>query len=146
MAAPYLAVSDNPFAVGMSTDVYIPDQLIGGDLKLVTTTQTVNQNATVLARGTVMGRITATGNYIPSVETAVDGSQTPSAILVDVTDATLGAVQAGLYVMGEFNFGALTYDASWGTGATAYAALFTPLRGNDIFLKNAIPGAIPSNA
>jgi hypothetical protein len=70
--------------------------------------------------------LNATGNFIESVKTASDGSQTPVAVLADDADASSGPVSAGAYVSGEFNFHALTYDASW-TPQTLMAAVKAPL-------------------
>lgn len=77
-------VGDNPFQPGVSAESYIPDQLIAGDFKLVTTDVTLlsGQN---LARGTVLGFITlgaaasaakaggntGTGTFVPDGVTPV---------------------------------------------------------------------------
>ncbi|WP_146592211.1 head decoration protein [Puniceibacterium confluentis] len=81
-----------------------------------------------LVPGTVLGKITASGKFIRSVRTAVDGSETPVAILMqeaaaasaDVTGAIVLARHAQVRRYG------LTFDASWSTEAyrdTACAAL-----------------------
>ena len=59
--------ANNPWMPGMVTDAFIPDQLIAGDLKIVTDSVQVGGSA-VLARGTVLGCVTATGTWIPSVK------------------------------------------------------------------------------
>lgn len=82
----------------------------------------------------------AVGVYIESVKTASDGSQTPVAILADDADASVGPVSTGAYVAGEFNLGALIYDASW-TPATLTSAL----RPYGIFAKSSISAASPAN-
>lgn len=82
----------------------------------------------------------AVGTYIECVKTAVDGSQTPVAILADYADASGGPVTTGAYVMGEFNGNALTFDASW-TLATLTAAART----NGLFIKSAAHAASPAN-
>lgn len=79
------------------------------------------------------------GKYIPSVITAVDGSQNPSGLLVDITDPSSGDVIAGIFKTGEFNQNAMTLDSGW-TAAT----LSPLLRGLSIFLKNAVIAADPS--
>lgn len=69
---------------------------------------------TVLPRGTVLGRVTATDKYIVCVKTAADGSQTPAAILAaDNVDPSAGDVGAPAYFEGEFAGEMLAYDASW---------------------------------
>lgn len=213
---------NSPFAPGVSSEVFIPDQLIAGNLKLVTENITVASGAPL--RGTPMGKITigtaaatagtntgngtisaianekgikvgsysliatsatafsvfdpngarlkdatvgvaysdqigftitagatafaagdsfavavasGSGSYVASVGTAVDGSGTPVGIIADNADATLGPVNVGMYVMGEFNSNVVSalMDASW-TLATLAAAL-----PSNIFLKTAISGA-----
>ncbi|MCK8553564.1 head decoration protein, partial [Yersinia ruckeri] len=94
-------IGQNSFTPGVTQAVFVPDQLVSGPLQLVT--DTVSLSAGVLRRGTVLGQITTTKAYIQSVKTATDGSQVPCAILVDDADTTTGAVQAGVYLMGEFN-------------------------------------------
>ncbi|MDR3513776.1 MAG: head decoration protein [Caulobacteraceae bacterium] len=81
----------------------------------------------------------ATGQYITSVATAVDGSQTPTAILIDDADATAGPVTAGVYLTGEFNGHKMIYDASW-TLATLRAAL----RPSSIFVKDTVSASDPT--
>lgn len=86
--------------------------------------------------GTVLGKITATGKYIVSVQTAVDGSQVPAAIyignsfgsindvtLVAATDTTVLAITRGKIMVSAQ---ALKLDASFTAGALttgAYASL-----------------------
>jgi len=136
---------DNAFQPGVFAETYVPDQLIAGNEKLITDNQTVAQNATVLARGTLLGKVTATGKLIPCVKTAADGSQNPYAILADQTDATGGDVVTGVYVKGEFNINRMTFDASWGASvALAFAALDTPCRSVQLYLKQPIDAADPT--
>lgn len=79
------------------------------------------------------------GTYKPCVKTASDGSQVPVAILADYTDATAGAVNAAIYLTGEFNANAITFDASW-----TQAAIGAALRTANIFLKNSVSAAAPT--
>lgn len=81
----------------------------------------------------------ATGNYIKSVKTASDGSQTPVAILAMDTDASVSPQAAGAYVLGEFNQNAISFDASW-----TLSQLRTALRPYGIFLKSSVSAADPS--
>lgn len=121
----------NPFVPGVIQDTFIPDQLVSGPLQLVT--DTVSLSAGVLLRGTVLGQITATKAYIKSVKAATDGSQVPCAILVDNADATTGAVQVGVYLMGEFNQHRVIFDDSW-----TLADLAVALRPYSIFLRDSL--------
>lgn len=117
---------DNPQQPSIAAEVYVPDQLIAGTLQLVTQKVTINKvgGGAVYPRGQVMGRITATGNWIPSISPPVsDGSQIPAGILVDQTDTTGGAqANSDVYIMGEFNSAALTFDASWSGTPTGLPA------------------------
>lgn len=83
--------------------------------------------------------VDAIGQFVLSVKTASDGSQTPSAILADDADATDGPVTAGAYVMVEVNARALHYDASW-----TIATLTPALRANTIFVKSSVSAADPT--
>ena len=78
------------------------------------------------------------GKYVTSVATATDGSQNPSAILVDDTDITADAI-AGIYMTGEFNSNAIVIDSSW-TAAT----LLPILRTVSIFLKSVVSATDPT--
>lgn len=220
-------IGDNPQVPGITADAYIPDQLIAGNLKLVTDTVTITGGA-ALKRGSVLGQVldgtvgsavagantgngtvtaialgakgkpgtytikfkTATtfevidpngvqlvdatalgaytdaqigftvtaggtafvagdsftiavsgsGSYKLAASAALDGSQTPAAILADDVDASGGDVLGPIYVMGEFNSNALTF----GTGITAASAK-AALTPNNIFIKtNAVSAADPS--
>lgn len=122
--------SQNQFAPGMKSSLFVPDQLVAGPLQLVTDTVTVSGGD--YKRGTVLGMITASGKYTACLKTASDGSETPCAILVDdVNAATHGDQSGGVYLMGEFNQNRINIDASW-TIADIKAAL-RPLA---IFLKD----------
>jgi len=131
------SIGDNQQYPGIAAEVYLPDQLVAGNQKIVT--DTVTLGAGTLPRGSVLGQITATGNYILSVKSANDGSQNPAAVLADASDASGGAVQCGVYLTGELNGNALNFDASW-----TLAALKTALRPLGIFVKNAVSAADPS--
>lgn len=67
--------------------------------------------------GTVLGEITASGKYIISKSDAVDGSEAPSAIVVQKADLT-AATDATVVVMyrgpASVADGALILDATWG--------------------------------
>lgn len=81
-----------------------------------------NVAGTPLKRGALLGHVTATDKYIPSVKTASDGSQVPSAILAADTDAGSADVVTPAYFEGEFAGEKMTLDASW-TIATLQATL-----------------------
>lgn len=115
-----------------SNETFIGDSLIAGDYPRVTKTVTI-LSGQVITRGTLLGKITSGGKYIKSLSAAVDGSQTPVAILADDADASGGDVTAGVYFSGEFNSAAMTFGASH-TASSVEAGL----RGLSIFLKTNI--------
>lgn len=83
----------------------------------------------------------AIGLFVLSKPSATDGSQVPSAILVEgVTVAAGDEVSAGAYVAGEYNLNSMTYDPSWSP-----AALVNALRLYGIHAKRAVSAAPPSN-
>ena len=84
-----------------------------------------------LARGAVLGKITATGKYILSLSAAVDGSEVPDAILAETTDATAADVATPAYFTGGFDESKLVL----GTAHTA-ASIREALRGKGIHLIN----------
>lgn len=51
----------------------------------------------VLEAGSVLGRVTATGEYVLSLAAASDGSQVPSVVLVSDCDTTVGASVLHVY-------------------------------------------------
>ncbi|MDE1478633.1 head decoration protein [Xenorhabdus bovienii] len=124
--------SQNPFQPGMTQAVFSPDQLISGPLQIVTESVTIAK-AGILKRGTVLGVIKATGEYVVSKKGAEDGSQIPSAILVDNVDATENSVSGGVYLMGEFNQNRIIYDESW-----TLSELTAGLRKFSIFLRDSV--------
>ena len=90
----------------------VPDNLIAGDAKIVTAAATIASGAGALVRGTVLGKITASGKYQMAIGTADDGSQTPDAILAEDVDATSADALSVVYLSGQFAESALTLDAS----------------------------------
>ncbi|MDC9598735.1 head decoration protein [Xenorhabdus anantnagensis] len=124
--------SNNPFQPGVRQSVYVPDQLIAGQLQLVTDTVTIAKSG-VLKRGAVLGQITASREYVLSKKGATDGSQTPCAILVDDVNTAESSASGGVYLMGEFNQHRITYDESWNL-----PELTTELRKFSIFLRDSV--------
>lgn len=126
----------NQFAPGMNSSLFVPDQLVSGPLQLVTDSVTIGVSG-ALKRGTVLGVVTATGAYIPSKKDATDGSEKPSAILVDNVDTTTTAQTGGVYLMGMFNQHRLIFDATW--TIAELKAQFRPLA---IFLRDSIQSPV----
>ncbi|MEL5408775.1 head decoration protein [Serratia nevei] len=126
----------NQFAPGMESSLFVPDQLVSGPLQPVTDSVTIGVSG-ALKRGTVLGMVTATGAYIPSKKDATDGSEKPSAILVDNVDTTTTVQTGGVYLMGEFNQHRLIFDATW--TIAELKAQFRPLA---IFLRDSIQSPV----
>lgn len=88
----------------------------------------INDTAADLTIGTVLGKVTVNGKYKVAVETAVDGSEVPAAILVeDVTVANATDTKVLALVNGPaFVSDEIILDASFDDDAkvaAAYAAL-----------------------
>jgi hypothetical protein len=109
------------------------DNLIGGDV-VPAVTESITVLSGNLSRGALLGKITASGKYVLSLSAAADGSQVPTAILAEDTDATGGEKRTVAYLSGEFNTAAVTF----GTGHTA-GSVSGALRGLSIYLKTNLP-------
>jgi hypothetical protein len=57
----------------------------------------------VVAKGTVLGKVTATGKFIPYLTGATDGSQTAVCILDNDQDTTSSDVGASAWIAGIFD-------------------------------------------
>ena len=108
------------------------DKLIGG-----TEPAAILYNATIvsgsgkLSRGSVLGKITASGKLTLAKSTNTDGSQTGNCILAEDVDATSADVVAPVYVAGTFNREALTFG-----GTDTAAAHEDALRNLNIYLTS----------
>jgi hypothetical protein len=118
-------------ASGHTDEAYTPEQVIVGASDVITRPETYAAGADVAAL-TVMGRVTASGKLIPSVSTAVDGSEKPVAIAVEAVAAAAADKVGPAYIAGEFNVDALVWDASWTTDAQKLAS---PGDGQLVFKK-----------
>ncbi|WP_275076880.1 head decoration protein [Providencia rettgeri] len=125
-------ISQNPFQPGVRQAVFNPDQLISGPLQVVTDTVTIAK-AGILKRGTILGKVTASREYVLCKKDAADGSEKPCAILVDDVNTTEDSVLGGVYLMGEFNHHKITYDATW-----TIPELTDELRQFSIFLRDSV--------
>jgi hypothetical protein len=93
------------------TATYDPTGLIAGDHPL-THAPIVVLSGQNIARGAVLGRVTASGKYVLSTTGASDGSQVPAAIAAEAINAAAGDVTGPAYFTGEFNGAQLVYGAS----------------------------------
>ncbi|MCB1723219.1 MAG: head decoration protein [Gammaproteobacteria bacterium] len=115
-----------------SSAAYSPDKLIAGNADLLVSRKVTLISGQNLARGALLGKITASGKYTLSASAAGDGSQVPDGILVEATDASGGDAEALVYFRGDFNQNAMTF----GTGHTA-DSVRDGLRGKGITLIDA---------
>ena len=104
---------------------------------------TFTAGGTAMVAGDIINIVVGAGagSYKKSVATATDGSENPTAILVDTVDTTAGAQNAGVYVKGEFNTRSLIYDASF-TAATIATALAA--NNPTIWLKTPVDASDPT--
>ena len=83
-----------------------------GDIETVTVAA-----STTIERGTLLGRITATGKYVTSLNASTDGSESAVAVLAaDAVNDTLSSadVEVVVYKKGTFN----SLGVTFGTGQT----------------------------
>jgi hypothetical protein len=85
---------------------------------------TIASGAGILAAGTVLGKITASGKYVPSLLGATDGSQVAVAINIYGCDATSADQPVTALVRGpcSVNVNTLTYGSDRTTSAYKAAA------------------------
>jgi len=84
---------------------------------------TVASGAGVVESGTVLGKVTASGKYLPRAPGATDGSEVAAAILRSRVDATSAdAKGVGIVRLAEISEAALVWEAT-NDGAAQTAAL-----------------------
>lgn len=96
----------------MTTETYTPGDMIVGDFPILTTVVTIASGAN-LARGAVLGRVTANGKFQLAADGA-DGSEVPAAILATAANAASADATATIYLTGQFDASKLIF----GTGQT----------------------------
>lgn len=113
-------------------ETYTPDNLFAGDFPVAGESVTILEDE-VLVRGSVLGKITASGKYVLSLSASNDGSEVPEAILLEDCDATGADAVAPVALTGQFNEDALTFGADH-TAASTKAGL----RNKGLFLKSPV--------
>lgn len=98
-----------------STTTYTPDNLLAGNAHLLKSRKVIILAGQVVSAGAVLGKVTASGKYVLSLQASADGSETPDLILLEDVDASGGDKEALAAERGDFIEGALTI----GTGHTA---------------------------
>jgi len=116
-----------------STQTYVPDALTAGNENLLVGEKITIASGQNLTRGAVLGKISASGEYVLSASAATDGSEVPDLILAEDCDASGGAKEALAYSRGDFNSNALTL----GAGHTV-ASIKEGLRDKGIILIDAV--------
>jgi len=95
----------------MNTETsFTPDNLFAGhEIPVLVKGVTLEAGQGELKRGTVLGKVTATGKYKAVNSANEDGSEVADCILADDTDTTAGDVTAVAYRTGHFNRKALLF-------------------------------------
>jgi len=93
---------------GVTNETQSSTNLFAGGFPVVEVPITVVSGSGVLVRGTVLGKVTASGKYKPYADGNSDGSQTAKLILADDIDATAADITTTAYRTGEFNENGLT--------------------------------------
>lgn len=107
---------------GSSVEPKINDDLIAGNKPEIATNAGVLITGQNIVRGTVVGRITATGLLTECDSAATDGSQLPLGILAHDVDATASDKQCQFYVAGVFRKSVIVWHASFATDIARDAA------------------------
>ena len=116
-----------------TTGTYTPGTLINGNADLLVGRKVTIAAGSNLLRGSVLGQVTDGGKFVLSTAAAEDGSQTPTAVLAEDTDASEGDATGLAYVRGDF----IAPGMILGAGHTIDT--ITPaLRGNGISLFSAM--------
>lgn len=135
------ATSETVFSVVNPEGTALADATVGTAYTSAEIDFLLTAGATAFVAGDVftVNVFDAVGVYVKSVATATDGSQEPSALVVDSVTLTEES-QVGAYLAGEFNIRSMTYDSSW-----LAATLGVALRKFGIFAKSSQSAAAPSN-
>jgi hypothetical protein len=115
------------------SETYTPDTLLAGDYPVVTDIITLLTGED-LVRGTLLGKISASGKYvICDTDGTDDGRRTPAVILAEDCHADGADAQAVIYLSGAFNENAVTFAT--GEDADDHRVA---LRNLNIYLKKAV--------
>jgi hypothetical protein len=133
-------VSDNPFQPGVTAETYLPDQLIAGDMKIVTKDITVKMGG-AYKRGTVMGKITL--GAAASAAKAGGNTGTGTFVLDGVTPVLANA-KAGVYtlrcIIAAANSG--TFVLTDPKGVVVGEFIIPAGAGNNVAIANQIKGVL----
>ena len=114
------------------TETYTPDRLLAGAFPKATQEVTVAAGNN-LARGTVLGMVTADGKCLAVDSALENGAEKPYAILAEPVDATDADAVGMAYLSGSFNQNALVFG-----GTDTVDTHRDALRDLSIYLKDSI--------
>lgn len=96
-----------------TTESFEPDNLFAGWVQPVNSgSETIASGQGVLVRGTILGKLTASGKLAIVDSAQADGSQTIYAVLAEDVDATSEDVVTSVYYTGEYNKNELVFGGS----------------------------------
>lgn len=87
---------------GVADQTYAPDGLFAHNASSILAKGITLATGQNLARGTVLGQITSSGLFTAATSAASDGSQNPTAVLAEDTNATAANVNTIAYFEGTF--------------------------------------------
>lgn len=114
---------------GPINETFTPDRLQAGDYPVVTEQVTLLSGEN-RARGTVLGKITASGKLKIVNSANVDGSQVPYGVLLEDCDASGSDKTCLVALSGEFNQAAMVFG-----GTDTYTTHKAALRDANIYIK-----------
>jgi len=100
-----------PIMLGSGYDVFAPDALVVGAKYQIAEVVTLAGGQGVVVKGSVVGKITASGKYAVCTSASSDGSKTPLAIVMTTVDTSAGDIPAVIAYAGIFKANALTLGA-----------------------------------
>lgn len=106
-------MSNTDYGMASSTDVsenFVP--FITGEKPQITDTVTIASGNSI-SQYSLLGRVTDSGEYVPCVKTATDGSQVPRRIAIYAVDASSAAALGAVYCEVECNPSQIVLDDSW---------------------------------
>ena len=88
---------------GITAQSKTVDNLFAGDFPKVSLPVTIVSGSGALTRGTLLGKVSASGKYKPYNNANADGSETAKLVLAENVDATSADVNTTAFASGEFN-------------------------------------------
>ncbi len=88
---------------GITAQSKTVDNLFAGDFPRVSLPVTIVSGSGALTRGTLLGKVTASGKYKPYNNANADGSETAKLVLAEDVDASSADVNTSAFASGEFN-------------------------------------------